>query len=453
MSRRCLLLSALALSCRALPASAQALAPMQAGVERISERVLLVRDRPGSNTEFWMIVHAGSADEDGGDGIAHYLEHLVMVGSNPENADIAMRFFAGGRSHGATLSRATTYQHTAPARPDGPQADLEKLFKFYAARLEDFSISEADAARELKVVVQEFDLKISSDPFSHFELEINRMVLPDHPGNWSWRETREDILRNTVEAARAFHRTWYAPNNLYFVVRGNIEPQLLKRIADTALAGIPARDMPARAWLQEPRVVPEQINIRCTNEAIRRAKIYLKKLVRLEDGDVEASRAAILIAEGFLKSRLPESPFEAVFERGNFAEGARAITLQRVAPNTCLLDIDANVAPGVAPDRLLGAFADYVNELGQGSIAAKTVDRLKARFAATQAENEGVPRKLYDNLTSWLSDGEDFDSYLRWPQRVAAVTPEAVTRVLRALARPGRIVTGILAPSLQEARR
>jgi secreted Zn-dependent insulinase-like peptidase len=69
-------------------------------VEPVSHRVFLVRDKPGTATHFWMIVNAGCNDEEGGicRGLAHYLEHLVLVGRNPEHAAIALRFFSDGYS-------------------------------------------------------------------------------------------------------------------------------------------------------------------------------------------------------------------------------------------------------------------------------------------------------------------------------------------------------------------
>ena len=45
-----------------------------------------------------------------------------------------MRFFPDGYANGWTTLRATAYVHSVPARASGPQADLEQLFGFYAAR-------------------------------------------------------------------------------------------------------------------------------------------------------------------------------------------------------------------------------------------------------------------------------------------------------------------------------
>src|SRR5262245_21810101 len=111
--------------------------PAFAAEERVSERVFLVRDKPGTPTQFQMIVLAGCSDEADGQckGLAHYLEHLVLVGRNPEHKDIAVRFFPDAGSNGWTNMRATVYLHSVPARDGGPKADLERLFTFYAARL------------------------------------------------------------------------------------------------------------------------------------------------------------------------------------------------------------------------------------------------------------------------------------------------------------------------------
>src|ERR1700704_417098 len=113
-----------------------------AAEERVGDRLFLVRDKPGTPTQFQMIVYAGCLDEANGQcrGLAHYLEHLVLVGRNPEHKDLAMRMIPEGNANGWTSQRTTRYWHSAPARESGPKADLELLFGFYAARLNDFSI-------------------------------------------------------------------------------------------------------------------------------------------------------------------------------------------------------------------------------------------------------------------------------------------------------------------------
>jgi len=116
---------------------------------RISDRVVLVRDPTMRSIQFTMVVRAGCADEPEMRcrGIAHYLEHLLLVGRNADHTETAFRFFPDGTSNGWTSDRATGYIHRFPKR-DTAEADVEKLFSFYANRLRGFEVSAEDAERE-----------------------------------------------------------------------------------------------------------------------------------------------------------------------------------------------------------------------------------------------------------------------------------------------------------------
>jgi predicted Zn-dependent peptidase len=136
------------------------------GMERVTDRVFLVRDKPGSESHFEMIVHAGCNEEAAGDcrGLSHYLEHLILNALNPERDIIAARFFPDGYSN-----RYTSYEHRIAARPAPPVEELKELFRFYAARLQSFHATEAEAARERSVVLQEYNYRIEHYPARKFD--------------------------------------------------------------------------------------------------------------------------------------------------------------------------------------------------------------------------------------------------------------------------------------------
>ena len=56
------------------------------------------------------------------------------------------------------------------------------------------------------------------------------------------------------------------------------------------------------------------------------------------------------------------------------------------------------------------------------------------------------PRRVYARLIAWLAGRNRYEELARWPERIAAVAPEHVDAMVRALAGPGRIVTGTLVP-------
>jgi zinc protease len=425
-----------------------------AAEERVGERIFLVRDKPGTTTQFQMIVNAGCIDEAGGQcrGLAHYLEHLVLTGRNPEHKDIAVRFFADGYANGWTNQKATAFIHSIPPRPDGPRAELEKLFAFYAARLKDFTISDADALRERSVVRQEHDWRVASNPFARFARKLRRELLPNHPaGQWTIG-TRDEIEAFTLDDAHAFHRTWYAPNNATFVVKGDIDAATLRDIAGTALAGIEPRPLPARASLTDPEIVVERKEFYETDKAVKRTAVYVEKLMTIEDLDRPANRAARAVVANFLTSRLPGSPYDVLVEQGRLAAGQPSVQIERIAPASLVLAVNALPAPDVTAEDLRAAVERYVDALATNGISADTVERLKTRIAETNALTDRDPNKVFGRLIAWVASRSRYEDLAVWPQRIAAVSPDQVTAVLHRLSGPGRVVTGILASQPEESR-
>jgi zinc protease len=423
--------------------------PAMAAEERVGERVYLVRDKPGGQTHFQMIVGAGCTDETGGEcrGLAHYLEHLVLVGQNPEHKEAAIRFFPDGGSNGWTSQRATVYVHSMPAREDGPRADLEKLFGFYAARLKDFTVSEADAERERSVVRQEHDWRVGSRPFVRFVRKLDRLLIPYHPSGQWVIGSAEDIDKFSLAEARAFHRAWYVINNVDFVVMADIEPAALKEIAARAFAGLEPRPLPPRTFAKQPAIVDERIDVAERDATVKRPGVYFKKLVRIEEDDAYAAGAARSLIVSFLTSRLPGSLYDVLVDRGKLAAGAPAVSIARVAPKTLALTVGADVAPDVAPEKVLAAITGYIEQLGAVGMSPEALARLKTRFAESRAIADQDPRQVYNRLVGWLAGRSSYENLALWPQKIAAVSVEGTGAMLKGLSGSGRIVTGTLLPA------
>jgi len=434
-------------------AASAGIGPLAAAEERVAERVFLVRDKPGTPAQFRMLVLAGCSDEADGQckGLAHYLEHLVLVGRNPEHKEIAIRFFPDASSNGTTSMRATTYIHTVPAREAGPKADLEQLFAFYAARLKDFSIREDEAARERNVVLQEHDWRVGSSPFRRFDRRLDRELMPDHPSGLWTIGTRESIQSLTLADAKAFHRNWYAVNNVYFLVKADIDAKDLKEIAERALAGLEAKRLPPRPVARQIELTLERKDYREADAQVERAGVIYKKLVRIEDGEAIEARAARAVLSSYLRSRLPGSPHQALVEVGKLASSTPFVGLDRVAPKTFMLRIGADVAPDVAPQALLAAIGGYVDAMAGSVPSPEQVDRLKRRIADGRANEDQDPAMVYNRLIGWLSNRNAYEEYASWPQRLADVSHADVARTAGLLAGPGRIVTGTMVPAGEDA--
>ncbi len=199
----------------------------------VADRVFHVPDPKSNVIQFQMIVMAGSADETNPAqlGIAHYLEHLVLVGRNEGFGEASVKFFADGNANGWTNSRATGYIHSFPAGVRDAPERLDRLFQFYAGRLTDFSISPEDAIRERNVVRQEHDWRYASSPTSGTWMEVSRFLYEGHAfADWTIGRP-ETIAAFTVDEARTFLRRWYRKANVWFIVTGPVSSEVVAAAA------------------------------------------------------------------------------------------------------------------------------------------------------------------------------------------------------------------------------
>jgi zinc protease len=421
---------------------------------RVADRVFVVQDRPGSPVEFQMIVNAGCSDEADGQckGLAHYLEHLVLVGRNAEHGNSAFRFFPDAITNGWTNQVATVYWHRMPQRIQGPREDLEKIFNFYAARLRNFEIPAEEAARERNVVLQEHDWRYGSDAVLRFLRKLDRALMPDHPlGQWTIG-TPETIRAFTLDDARAFHERWYKRSNVWFVVTGDVDPALIKEISDKALAGADSSGIPPRRALTPPRVVPRRDTFFEQDSQTTRRLVVFEKLIRIEEKDKLATMAAATIVGNLIASQLPGSLYDAISEREKLTTTKPSVSFNRIAPETykLLLAADVNAESDPQGRKVLAAIGAYVDGLAASSFSDRNVERLRKRWLDARKTADGVPAQVFQRLIGWIAQGHDPDDVNLLPQRIEAVGKADVDRILSLIAGPGSVAEGVLGPKTGE---
>jgi len=418
---------------------------------RVAERVFLVRDRAGTPTEFQMIVNAGSADEPGGisRGIAHYLEHLILVGRNAQNADIALRFLPDARSNGWTNQRATGYTHSVPARKEGPRETLEKLFSFYSARLRDFEVSPEDAARERNVVLQEHDWRLGSSASARFSRRLDLALFDKHPlGHWPIGP-REEIAKLQIEDAKAFHGAWYHINNVWFVIKADIEPDDLKRLVSKYLADAEPKPLPPRASANAFDLAPRFEHLSERDAQSETARVTYRKLFRFEESNEFAGRAVANVLSSLLSTQLPHSLHDVIVEQKKLSYTTPGISISRMGDQIYQLSISAQPAPGIAPSVLIEALSGYVNGLSTVEFSERNIGRIKTRIEDSRTSVDGDPARVYSRLANWLAAGFTYEELSAYPARVKAVTPADIRSLAIAAASGGRVVTGILSAQEQ----
>lgn len=415
---------------------------------QINDHVSLVEDPQANFIDFQMVVRAGCADEAGGcRGIAHYLEHLILAGRDGRGESNTLPTFPGMVSNGWTTTRATAYTHRVPLTGQDPKSALERLFRFYVARLQPFEIPKVIEERERQIVLQEYDWRLGSSPVAPMLRRIDQQLFAAHPlGAWPIGE-RNEILALTAADAKAFHASWYHLPNVAFVVRGNLAPDFLRSIAENALAGLPnSAKLPARPSAEPVEASDQRLDLFVREEKATRRSIVMRKLIRMTPRDEMAELAAVTVLNHLLGSRLPGSLHDFVVEQKKIANEQIAASLSRIQPGLFLLDLRTDVAEGIDAAQLAAAMEAFLSEAPRLTPSARNIERMRRRSLDAARETEKAPERVYPQLVQWLAAGRSFADFPTMPEHLERVSDAEIGAFYTAFSGPGRLVIGTVFP-------
>ncbi|MDP2822390.1 MAG: pitrilysin family protein [Sulfuritalea sp.] len=218
-------------------------------------RVIVKEDRRAPTAVHMVWYRAGSMDEkDGTSGVAHVLEHLMFKGTkNLRSGEFNKRVAeAGGRDNAFTSRDYTAYFQIVP------KAALPEMMKLEADRMANLTLDAKEFAAEIKVVMEERRLRTDDNPLSLVHETLNSTLFQAHPYRRPIIGWMDDLEHMTWQDARDWYRQWYAPNNAYVVVVGDVDHREVFRLAQKYYGPNKAHALPER----KPQNEPEQAGIR-----------------------------------------------------------------------------------------------------------------------------------------------------------------------------------------------
>ena len=216
-------------------------------------KVYAIRDTSTANVSVQVWYDVGSKDDPAGkSGFAHMFEHLMFKGTRnlvDEQMD-RLTEDVGGYNNASTNSDYTNYFEVVPAN------HLERLLFAEADRMASLVVSEKVFASERDVVKEELRNRVLASPYGKlFYIYFPNISYSTHPYARPGIGSIEDLDAATVGDIRAFHATYYRPDNAVLVVAGNFDPAQLDKWVDKYFAGIakPNRQIPRVTVAEPPR--------------------------------------------------------------------------------------------------------------------------------------------------------------------------------------------------------
>ncbi|MBO4520856.1 MAG: insulinase family protein [Alphaproteobacteria bacterium] len=171
----------------------------------------------------------------GKSGIAHVLEHMMFKGTAAvPNGEFSQIIARNGGSENAFTGNDYTAYHQSIARDR-----LELVMFLESDRMKNLRFLQKDFDPELEVVKEERLMRIENNPAALLNERKNVFLWGDHPYGRPIIGTKKELSALTLNDAKQFYQTHYAPDNAILVVAGDITAEELKPLAEKYYGKIP----------------------------------------------------------------------------------------------------------------------------------------------------------------------------------------------------------------------
>lgn len=383
----------------------------------------------------------GSADEKPGvSGIAHFLEHLMFKGTDKLASG---EFSQVVEAQGGNDNAFTSYDYTAYyQRVAADKLDL--MMGMEANRMRHLKLTEEEVATERNVILEERNQRVENDPGSLFSEQRNAAQYLNHHYGIpviGWRHEMEELDR---DAALAFYRTYYAPNNAILVVSGDVDPTEVKRMAEEYYGPLePSADLPVRRRPQEP---PQIAARRVALEDGRVAQPYVMRSYLAPDRNTGDQRAAAALT--VLSELLGGNPATSVLGRKLQFDSRVALSTGAFYDGTSVDPMTFGLyivpTPGVSLGDAEAALDKALGEFLEEGVDAAQLDRIKTQIRAADIYALDDVDRIGRRYGEALAVGLTVEDVKDWPAALQAVTPDDVMTAARDVFDIRKSVTGWL---------
>ncbi|GAA1923153.1 pitrilysin family protein [Streptomyces sodiiphilus] len=410
-------------------------------------RVVLSEDHltPVAAVCLWYDV--GSRHEvPGRTGLAHLFEHLMFQGSAqvPGNGHFELVQGAGGSLNGTTSFERTNYFETMPAH------QLELALWLEADRMGTLltALDEESLENQRDVVKNERRQRYDNVPYGTAFEKLTAMTFPDgHPYHHTPIGSMADLDAASLEDAREFFRTYYAPNNAVLAVVGDIDPEETLAWVEKYFGSIPGHDgkRPPRDG-ELPGIIGAEMRETVREDVPARALMATYRLPRDGTREADAADLALTALGGGESSRL----YNRLVRRDRTAVAASFGLLRLAgAPSMGWLDVKASGDAEVAA--IEAAVDEELARFAQEGPTKEEMERAQAQLEREWLDRLATVGGRADELCKYAVLFGDPQLALGAVGRILDITAEEVRAVAAARLRPDNRAVLVYEPTEQDA--
>ncbi len=410
-----------------------------------------IRTAPVVSAQVWIKTGSIYEQEHVGAGLSHFLEHLISGGTTStrteaESNEILGRI--GARTNAATSLQQVWY-YINTTRPYA--ADAIGLLSDWMLNS---TITKEEYDRERQVIQREFEMG-QGEPDRIFWKMMQQARYKAHPARHPTIGYLDEFLSITRDEIYDFYKRMYVPNNMVFVVAGDIEKEkVIEQIAQLWKDAKPG-ELPKLEFPTEP-VIEKPIDVSGTAD-VRRPRVriawpgtrlaaegdYALDLLGSILGQGESSRLVRTVRdEQRLVNSIGAYNFSATWGEGFFGIDADVA----VAPPVEGEDPHKRVDDAIAKVR--AAILAEVEKVRKEGVTAVELARAKRQTIAQVVYSAQTAQAMADRLARDVIGMSDPDYLKKYAESVQKVTAEELQVAARKFLVPQRTIMLRLTPAV-----
>jgi zinc protease len=412
--------------------------PLPPGVKTVTLEnglTVIVREdhsAPVVSAQAWCM--AGSIHEGKwlGAGMSHVLEHMLFKGTATRPGS---RIDQEVQEAGGYMNAYTSFDHTV-YHIEVPNTGARVAIDILCDIMQNASLPSEEMEKEKQVIVREMDMNVD-DPNRRASRRLFETAYVKSPYRFTVIGYPDIFHELKPEDIRAYYGEKYAPNNVFYVVVGDVKTAEVVDQIRTAYAK-------AKARAAAPIVLPEEPRQLAAREVLEEAPIELAyfhvawHIPELSHPDVPVLDVLAALLGNGRSSRL----YRQVRESKALVHSIDAWTYNPGAPG--LFGISATSNSDKFPAAREALLAE-VDQLKSSLVPADELGKAVKQFVAgTLAARKTMQGQAQDLGANWLA-ANDLNFSERYLAAVKAVTPDDLRRVAQSYLTPeNRTLYGLL---------
>lgn len=383
----------------------------------------------------------GSGDEHNGiTGISHVLEHMMFRGTKNYGPGVLEKLVNenGGTQNAMTTNDFTTYYQFMPADK------LDLVLKLEADRMQNLLLQQDAFDKELPVIMEERRMRVDNDPNAQLYERLNATALINNPYHHMTIGWMTDIKNLKLADLKKWYETWYAPNNAFIVVIGDVNPDEVYAKVKKYFSTIPQKTLPTLKPRDEIASIAQK-----RVDAFLPAQVPMVYMAFVTPTLTTSKNNSVPYALDVLASAFCQgdtSRLTKILVREKRIANDISCSYNEFYEHENLFTISAVPNPPHTAQELLKAITEQIQTLQTSPISSAEINRIKTQVMAQkiyshdalfdQAIDIGIPVAIG---LPWQT-GEDYS------KNIEMVTAEQVKTAAATYLKPNNLTIGVLHP-------